>query len=122
MNLGLMTTDSANNFLPTGQIAEQEVVSIFSKLDKNYSLSNNINVAYTFYSDFYLPLQGMNVTSNRSKTITRGEFAHIYAAFKGLDLDEPQAVQYLYVNEISTGRSEERRVGKECRSRWSPYH
>ena len=22
----------------------------------------------------------------------------------------------------STARSEERRVGKECRSRWSPYH
>ena len=24
--------------------------------------------------------------------------------------------------EIRTARSEERRVGKECRSRWSPYH
>ena len=24
--------------------------------------------------------------------------------------------------EIVTIRSEERRVGKECRSRWSPYH
>ena len=23
---------------------------------------------------------------------------------------------------IKTARSEERRVGKECRSRWSPYH
>ena len=23
---------------------------------------------------------------------------------------------------ISQARSEERRVGKECRSRWSPYH
>ena len=23
---------------------------------------------------------------------------------------------------VSHGRSEERRVGKECRSRWSPYH
>ena len=23
---------------------------------------------------------------------------------------------------IDNGRSEERRVGKECRSRWSPYH
>ena len=23
---------------------------------------------------------------------------------------------------VLTGRSEERRVGKECRSRWSPYH
>ena len=24
--------------------------------------------------------------------------------------------------ELEDGRSEERRVGKECRSRWSPYH
>src|SRR2546425_12600958 len=24
--------------------------------------------------------------------------------------------------ETEAGRSEERRVGKECRSRWSPYH
>ena len=23
---------------------------------------------------------------------------------------------------VRRGRSEERRVGKECRSRWSPYH
>ena len=23
---------------------------------------------------------------------------------------------------VLNGRSEERRVGKECRSRWSPYH
>ena len=23
---------------------------------------------------------------------------------------------------LNYGRSEERRVGKECRSRWSPYH
>ena len=23
---------------------------------------------------------------------------------------------------FDAGRSEERRVGKECRSRWSPYH
>ena len=29
----------------------------------------------------------------------------------------------LYIKECSTiMRSEERRVGKECRSRWSPYH
>ena len=105
VDLGLMKTNSANNFLPTGQVTEQELVSVFSKLDQNYSLSDNINVAYTFYSDFYLPLKGTNTTSNRSKTITRGEFAQIYAAFKGLDLDEPQAVQYLYVNEISTGTS-----------------
>src|ERR1043165_4216848 len=28
----------------------------------------------------------------------------------------------LLVNELLWARSEERRVGKECRSRWSPYH
>ena len=31
----------------------------------------------------------------------------------------PQQVKLLY---HYLGRSEERRVGKECRSRWSPYH
>ena len=29
-----------------------------------------------------------------------------------------EGVVYAYIE----GRSEERRVGKECRSRWSPYH
>src|SRR2546430_7401774 len=28
----------------------------------------------------------------------------------------------LSAQRVSVGRSEERRVGKECRSRWSPYH
>ena len=29
----------------------------------------------------------------------------------------------IQINELNAGcRSEERRVGKECRSRWSPYH
>ena len=31
-----------------------------------------------------------------------------------------RSTRRLFLNE--TGRSEERRVGKECRSRWSPYH
>ena len=30
--------------------------------------------------------------------------------------------QVVSANILSTTRSEERRVGKECRSRWSPYH
>ena len=28
----------------------------------------------------------------------------------------------VYEETSGLGRSEERRVGKECRSRWSPYH
>ena len=30
--------------------------------------------------------------------------------------------KYVIVSFSGRGRSEERRVGKECRSRWSPYH
>ena len=33
-----------------------------------------------------------------------------------VDPADPQAVS------VAVERSEERRVGKECRSRWSPYH
>ena len=31
-------------------------------------------------------------------------------------------VEYLKTGLAARTRSEERRVGKECRSRWSPYH
>ena len=34
----------------------------------------------------------------------------------------PFVTVFMYLDEVPEGRSEERRVGKECRSRWSPYH
>src|SRR3712207_9442023 len=40
------------------------------------------------------------------------------ATFQFLGDTCPRACRYCYVH----SRSEERRVGKECRSRWSPYH
>ena len=33
-----------------------------------------------------------------------------------------QALRDTYCGSVGAERSEERRVGKECRSRWSPYH
>ena len=37
--------------------------------------------------------------------------------------DKTILVSIMFVNnEVGAERSEERRVGKECRSRWSPYH
>src|SRR5256885_16927309 len=33
-----------------------------------------------------------------------------------------ESVQTSHVGPFWVNRSEERRVGKECRSRWSPYH
>ena len=38
------------------------------------------------------------------------------------DVDEKKG-KFIYRCEVEVdNRSEERRVGKECRSRWSPYH
>ena len=47
----------------------------------------------------------------RLKSFLVPEMAHILEE----QLKDPNA-------DLNTFRSEERRVGKECRSRWSPYH
>ena len=47
------------------------------------------------------------------------------AVKEALDAAEGQSVEVVYIRsgeQKLTARSEERRVGKECRSRWSPYH
>ena len=52
------------------------------------------------------------------RQISRGGFSIVYRAFD--ETGAPVAIkEYL---PSSLVRSEERRVGKECRSRWSPYH
>ena len=46
--------------------------------------------------------------------------------YRNLPFSMPEVSQPSFpdyeVNIRDFGRSEERRVGKECRSRWSPYH
>ena len=41
------------------------------------------------------------------------------SAANDLDTDPGNEIQSIAFDDL---RSEERRVGKECRSRWSPYH
>ena len=50
------------------------------------------------------------------KTLTNEEFIR-----ELLDLLKKNAMKEP-ANDVFEIRSEERRVGKECRSRWSPYH
>ena len=40
----------------------------------------------------------------------------------GRTKEEPQLSSVTVEQQLQQIRSEERRVGKECRSRWSPYH
>ncbi len=67
---------------------------------------------------------GIAVSIFRDKS-TRTRFSFLGAAnMLGLavqDLDETKS-QIAHGETVRETRSEERRVGKECRSRWSPYH
>ena len=72
-------------------------------MEKKYILSELFTL---IPAEYYSPQQG--------EAALRGQFAlqgnHIFGRY---DFEQANAV---------VARSEERRVGKECRSRWSPYH
>ena len=70
-----------------------------------------------------IPIQHINDTILRRMN-RRGTGEEIRALFKKLRERIPGLVlrTSLITGLPGEGRSEERRVGKECRSRWSPYH
>src|SRR3712207_9555494 len=68
-----------------------------------------------FYNDAYLPLLG----TKHPAALGRPASAVWAEAWDDLG---PLAEQVLSGGGATFSRSEERRVGKECRSRWSPYH
>ena len=66
-------------------------------------------------------------------TLTASHFAFLFGTFAFWlpftastqvveDLPVSEWVRFPLYLELKKIRSEERRVGKECRSRWSPYH
>ena len=51
-----------------------------------------------------------------------GAFVAFYLWKAVFDSSQEPLIQGFSMADITLYRSEERRVGKECRSRWSPYH
>ena len=89
-----------------------------------------------FFAGAYLVFQGARMMGNPEKlwsalnnfgTLTPAKTMRTAAFFPpalvaaGLLLASNTAILFSGILSITT-RSEERRVGKECRSRWSPYH
>src|SRR3712207_8462819 len=62
------------------------------------------------------------VVRNKQQQLIRRYMNEKIAFFVGVahDIRTPLTLVKAPLDELS--RSEERRVGKECRSRWSPYH
>ena len=51
------------------------------------------------------------------QSFATSELGRLHALFPFSEL-----AREMHLKSSALGRSEERRVGKECRSRWSPYH
>ena len=77
----------------------------------------------------------LSIIRLRSTEISQGEIAYFFAAlalgllggitfmwFATTLFSREYLAHYRNRNRYHDDRSEERRVGKECRSRWSPYH
>ena len=74
----------------------------------------------------------MKLENKRIGVAMTGSFCTFAKAIKGIKIlvEEGAKVQTIFSDSAQTinsrfgraKRSEERRVGKECRSRWSPYH
>lgn len=105
---GYLTLDSLNKFYPNTPVKEWHVLKMLATIDDNYNLSIDKTVMYQHYGNLNVPLYGVKNSAKREANISRGHFARIYAAMNGLDLSEAQAVQYLYLNEITSGTTGKR--------------
>ena len=73
----------------------------------------------------YIESTELNLVKGQKVRITDGVFKGVIGEFVRIRHDRRVVVNIEGVMAIATTfipRSEERRVGKECRSRWSPYH
>ena len=63
------------------------------------------------------------MTTKKDDVLIKVEGLHkIYGDFHALNGIDEEIHRGEVVVIVGPSRSEERRVGKECRSRWSPYH
>ena len=63
-----------------------------------------------------------NLLAVAQQTTKKVTFPKIKETDKAADIVRKFCTYYANIRRYQCHKSEERRVGKECRSRWSPYH
>ena len=95
------TYDGNRNTFPYFYNAAEQMIYYSRELKK---------IGSQYYADYYGLLNGVI-----------DDYGEISLNFGSIDSDSNGIDDICEINK-SVNRSEERRVGKECRSRWSPYH
>lgn len=99
-------------FKPTQNVKEAEFATILSRYVSNTDKSaigrkqegkHWSQSTYDELERWELPLKGYSDDKVKDSTITRGEVARVVAAKNGFNLDERQAIYYMYENDLSTG-------------------
>ena len=80
---------------------------------------DNLEDMNKFLERYNLPRLNQEERENMNRLITSNE---IETVIKNLPTNKTPPPSSSSSTLPSSSRSEERRVGKECRSRWSPYH
>ena len=98
---------------PTKQVKDQGEYDLFTEVGKTTDAAKRLSLLNTW-------------TQKYPDTAFKEERWKYYAVTyqqlgQGAKMAEA-AKEILAINPKEVNRSEERRVGKECRSRWSPYH
>ena len=78
---------------------------------------------FDFVKDGLAVLEGTHIAENIAQQLFRGitVLSHPFTSV-GIGAHGDDFTAQLLEPAEKVDRSEERRVGKECRSRWSPYH
>ena len=133
------------SLIEDGATLQLGIGNIPDQVMKNLTGHKNLGIHTEMLSDGVIPLIESGVINNSLKKLNRGRsVTGFMAGTKKLysyvhDNPSMRVMDIAYVNDTSVIRqnpkatainsaieldlrSEERRVGKECRSRWSPYH
>ena len=114
INQSLLQAQAGCDVLAPSDMMDGRIGKIRKALDKEgHEMVQIISYAVKYASSFYGPFRdavGSKGLLKGNKKTYQMDFRNSNEAIREVALD------------IKEGRSEERRVGKECRSRWSPYH
>ena len=95
-------------------------------LFRSYGISKNKNGKQISDFDKYKPWSGEEFSGKIKYILDDGSKYEIFRDFNKKNAkiynDNLEDITKQFNMDKKEGRSEERRVGKECRSRWSPYH